>query len=237
MLRLRTRPFSCVLVVGWVLAVASVLMAEDAPAPKKPDAEPPAKTAWKMLCDGKSLTDWKVTNFGGEGAVKAEDGAIVMQQGADLTGINWAGAALPVVNYEVALDAEKIGGNDFFCGLVFPVGEAHCSFVVGGWGGGVVGLSAVDGQYADGNETTSIGSFDKKHWYQIRLRVSEKYIQAWIDNKRVFSLNTTGKKLTVHPAVEALKPFGVSCYATVAAVKNIRVRELTKEESLEVPKE
>ena len=235
MMRMTTREFACVLAVAWALAIPNVLMAEDAP--KNPGSEPVAKSEWKVLCDGKSLKDWKVTQFGGEGAVKAEGGAIVMQRGAELTGINWAGAALPKLNYEVVLDAKKIDGSDFFCGLVFPIGDAHCSFVVGGWGGGVVGLSAVDGMYADDNETTSVASFEENRWYQVRLRVNEKYIQAWIDNKRVFNLDTTGKKLTVHPAVEELKPFGVSCYLTVAAVRNIRLRELTKEEAVEIPKE
>ncbi|HLX61482.1 MAG TPA: DUF1080 domain-containing protein [Planctomycetota bacterium] len=209
------------------------LSAED----KKPPAEVPAKTEWKVLCDGKSLKDWKVTPFGGEGAVKSEDGAIVMQRGTELTGINWDGAALPKQNYEVELEAKRIDGSDFFCGLVFTVGDSQCSFVAGGWGGGTVGLSAVDGMYADDNATTTIQAFDDNRWYKIRLRVSENHIQAWIDNKRVVNLATAGKQISVHPAVAQLKPLGVSCYSSIAAVKNIRIRDLTKEESVEVPKE
>jgi len=205
------------------------------------------KTEWKVLCDGTSLKDWKVTEFGGEGEVEAKDGAIVMQQGSELTGIHWAGAALPKKNYEVQLDAKRVNGSDFFCGLVFPVGDSFCSFVVGGWGGGVVGLSAVDGLYAVDNQTVSYHSFDDNRWYRIRLRVSESYIQAWIakaddkgefrENKRVVNLETKGKRLSVHPAVDLSKPLGVSCYATVAAVKNIRLRELTPDEAKEVPKD
>lgn len=235
MLRLTWPMFSGRLAMVWALAIPGLLSAEDTG--KKPAAEPTAKTEWKVLCDGKSLKDWKVAQFGGDGAVKSEDGAIVMQQGAELTGIHWDGAALPKRNYEVDLDAKKIDGSDFFCGLVFPVGDDQCSFVVGGWGGGVVGLSAVDGMFADDNSTTSHMSFDDKRWYRIRLRVSETHIQAWIDDKRVVNLDTRGKKISMHPAVLPLKPFGVSCFSTVAAVRNIRIRDLTKEESVEVPKE
>jgi hypothetical protein len=220
-------------VVLWSLTVFVALSAEDSS--KKTAAEPAAKTGWKMLCDGKSLKDWAVTKFGGEGAVKSENGAIVLQQGADITGINWTGEALPKKNYEVALEAERLDGNDFFCGLVFPVGNDYCSFVVGGWGGGVVGLSSVDGQYADDNPTTTYTAFDDKRWYKIRLRVGEKRIQAWIDSKQVVDLDTTGKKISVHPAVELLKPLGVACYATVAGLRNIRIRDLTKEEAVEAP--
>lgn len=215
------------------LLSAHVVLAEETL--KAPDSIAAAKSEWKVLCDGKSLKDWRKASFGGEGSVDVEDGAIVMQQGSDLTGIQWTGAQLPRINYEVVLDAKRLQGTDFFSGIVFPIGDSYCSFVVGAWGGGVVGLSSIDNQFADRNETTLDSSFDDKRWYQIRLRVSETYLQGWIDDKRVFCVKTAGKKFTVHPAVETLKPFGVSCYATVAAIKNIRLRELTKEELAEVP--
>ncbi len=230
-----TRMSTIRLAMMWALLMPIFLLAEEPS--KTPIADPVAPTEWKTLCDGKSLKDWSVAKFGGEGAVESTDGAIVMQQGSELTGIQWIGAALPKKNYEIALEAKRIDGSDFFCGIVFPIGEAYCSFVVGGWGGGTVGLSAIDGLYADNNETTTSAGFDDKRWYKIRLRVSEKFIQSWIDNKRAFKLDTTGKKLTVHHAVEILKPFGVSCYATVAAVRKIRIRDLSKEEAVEVPKD
>ena len=238
----------CVAILALATAFAVFATAQD-----KPAANAPVKVQWKVLCDGTSLKNWKITEFGGEGAVEPEDGAIVMQQGSELTGIHWVGAALPKKNYELALEAKKIDGSDFFCGLVFPVGDSFCSFVVGGWGGGVVGLSAVDGLYAVDNETATYRSFDTNRWYKIRLRVSEQHIQAWIqpvakpgekpakpgdfDEKRVVNLVTTGKKLSLHPAIDLSKPLGVSCFSTVAAVRDIRLRELTKEEAVEEPKE
>lgn len=233
--------------------VASAVDPQEQAAQSASAAKAPAQPEWKVLCDGTSLKNWKITEFGGEGDVEPQDGAIVMQQGSELTGIHWAGPALPKRNYELALDAKRIDGSDFFCGLVFPVGDSFCSFVVGGWGGGVVGLSAVDGLYAVDNETVSYDSFDANRWYKIRLRVSDKHIQAWIqpvaklgekppkpgafDEKRVVNLATTGKKLSLHPAVDLSKPLGVSCFSTVAAVKDIRIRELSKEEAAETPKE
>jgi len=233
-----------VMAVG--VASVAVAVAGDPPAKQKVAAAAD-KTDWKVLSDGTSMKDWKVTQFGGEGDVDTKDGAIVMQQGSELTGITWNGAALPKVNYEIQLEAKKIDGSDFFCGLVFPVRDSFCSFVVGGWGGGVVGLSAIDGQYAIDNQTATYDSFDNKRWYKIRLRVSENFIQAWISKsddkgeykttKRVVNLDTRGKKLSLHPAIELSKPLGVSCYSTVAAVKNIQIRELTKDEAAETPKD
>src|SRR5438309_9155626 len=108
------------LAIVCALAMLNLLSGEEQD--KKPASEPVAKTEWKVLCDGKSLKDWAVTKFGGEGAVEAKDGAIEMKQGNEITGITWAGAELPKRNYEVSLESKKIDGSDFFCGVVFRIG-------------------------------------------------------------------------------------------------------------------
>lgn len=201
------------------------------PDEKSSEVEPEmAAEKTQVLFDGKSLDHWKVSNFGGEGAVDLVDGAIIMQRGSDLTGIHWDGDPLPRINYEVTLEAQRIDGSDFFCGIVFPVSDEFCSFVAGGWGGSTVGLSSVDGMYAAENETGTYAMFEDKTWYKFRLRVSEHAITAWINGKRHVHLKTMGRKLTVHPAVDSSKPFGISCYATVAGLKDIKVRDLTDEE-------
>ena len=51
-------------------------------------------------------------------------------------------------------------GGDFFCGLTFPYGDASCTFVVGGWGGGLVGLSSINGDDASENETRTTISWE-----------------------------------------------------------------------------
>ena len=48
---------------------------------------------------------------------------------------------IPKINYEVALDAMRVSGSDFFCGLTVPVNDSFCSLIVGGWGGGLGGVS------------------------------------------------------------------------------------------------
>jgi len=188
-------------------------------------------TKWKALFDGKTLKDWKSSQFGGEGDVAVKDGAIVMQQGSEMTGIVWDGAALPKMNYEISLQAQRIDGGDFFCGLTFQVKDDPCSLIIGGWGGGVVGISSLDGQDAANNETARYESFDKGRWYKIRLRVSENGLMAWIDDKQVVGVETKGRKISIRPEVELSRPLGVSCYATVAGLKDIQIRELTPEEA------
>ena len=36
---------------------------------------------WQPLFDGKTLTNWQSTKFGGEGAVKVENGQIILDAG------------------------------------------------------------------------------------------------------------------------------------------------------------
>ena len=189
-----------------------------------------AKGKVHVLFDGKNLDNWKRSNFGGEGEVEIVDDAVVMQRGQDMTGIHWTGEKLPDINYEVTLEAKRIDGSDFFCGIVFPVNDSFCSFVAGGWGGSVIGLSSIDDIFAAENETGTYASFDDGKWYKFRLRVSDSMITAWIDGKEYVRFKTTDRKLSVHPLSAPGKPFGVMCYATVAGVRDIKLRELTEAE-------
>ena len=193
-------------------------------APESGDAEKD-KDGWTSLFDGESLKGWEATEFGGEGEVKVEDGRILLGTGNDLTGIHTE-RKLPKIDYEVELEAMRVDGSDFFCGLTFPVGESHCSLIVGGWGGGVCGLSSLDGLDASENETTSFREFKSGVWYPIRLRVTEKRIEAWIEGKQVVDQDITGKKISVRAEVLPSRPFGFASYQTTAALRKIRVRDI-----------
>ena len=78
-------------------------------------------------------------------------------------------AKLPKTNFEISLDAKRVQGHDFFCGLTFPVGDSFASLIVGGWGGAVCGISSIDGNDASSNDTTTRRKFDNDKWYHIRL--------------------------------------------------------------------
>jgi hypothetical protein len=206
----------------------------EAKAEAKADAKAdpkPAPTKWKSLFDGKTLKNWKSSQFGGEGEVSVKDGAIIMSQGSEMTGIVWDGDELPKMNYEISLSAQRIDGGDFFCGLTFQVNEDPCSFIVGGWGGGLVGISSLDGQDAANNETARFESFHSKRWYKIRLRVSENGLMGWIDEKQVVGVETKDRKISIRPEVDLSRPLGIACYATVAGLKDIQIRKLTPAEA------
>ncbi len=176
------------------------------------------------LFDGKTLTGWAVADFGGSGEVKVQEGKLILEMGV-MTGVTWTNP-IARMNYEVELEAMRVDGSDFFCGLTFPVGEHPCSLIVGGWGGGVVGLSSLDGEDAAHNETTRYLNFEKGRWYRIRLQVSPAAIQAWIDEDKVVDVTTTGRNISIRSEVEPSKPFGFATWSTTGALRNLRMRPL-----------
>ena len=153
---------------------------------------------WESLFDGKSLGKWKKTEFGGEGDVTIENGEIVMAAGHDMTGITWTGD-VPTENFEIEVKARRLSGNDFFCGLTFPVGKTHCSFIAGGWAGAVCGLSTLDGEDASENDTMRIRDFETARWYTVRVRVTVDRIQAWIDDEVFADVKTAGRRIGIRP--------------------------------------
>ncbi|MCA9033564.1 MAG: DUF1080 domain-containing protein [Planctomycetaceae bacterium] len=200
----------------------------DLVAPK--DEKPAAgkDDGWKMLFNGKDLTDWKVTNFGGEGDVFVEDGAMVITQGAELSGAHTE-QKIPKINYEIQYEAQRSAGSDFFAGLTFPVADASCSLILGGWGGGVCGLSSLDGMDASENETTSYREFEKGKWYKIRLIVTDKRIDAWVDDDHMVEVETEGRRISVRFEMERSKPLGFATWQTTGRIRNARIRSLPAE--------
>lgn len=180
---------------------------------------------WQPLFDGKSLDGWVVTPFAGHGEIEVRDGTLVLNQGV-LTGIHRTNPPA-LVDYEVSLEARRVLGGDFFCGLTFPVLDSHATLIVGGWGGAVVGISSLDDQDAAQNETTQYRSFQKDRWYAIRLAVTRTHLSVWIDDERLIHVATAGKKVALRSGeIEMSAPFGLATWSTTAELRNLRWRSL-----------
>jgi hypothetical protein len=205
-----------------IMALAATQTTADDASAKVGKAKPAFKEIgreWTPLFDGRTLTGWKVTQFGGEGPVEAKNGELILGAGSNLTGVT-IDRPIPRTNYEVTLEAKRVDGSDFFCGLTFPVKKDPCSLILGGWGGGVCGLSSIDGSDAHENETTKYHKFDNGRWYAVRLRVTDKKIEAWLDK------DLADHNISIRIEVEASRPFGFASYDTKAALRNIRMRLL-----------
>jgi|SRR5688572_2985472 len=190
----------------------------------KTTAQQPVPAGAIQLFDGKTLNGWRISDFAGKGPVRVEDGKLILEMGT-MTGVTYTND-VPTMNYEISVEAMRVDGSDFFCGLTFPVGKDPCSLIVGGWGGGVVGLSSLDGQDAANNETTQYINFEKGRWYKVRLRVLPNKIQAWIDEDKVIDADTTDRQISIRLEVEESRPLGFSSWSTTAALRNIYLRKL-----------
>ncbi len=177
------------------------------------------------LFNGKTLDGWNITEYGTQGPVLVSEGKIILNYGDGCTGITYEND-FPKVNYEVTLEAQKTVGNDFFCGITFPVNDEFCSLIVGGWGGPVVGLSCIDGMDAANNETKTLKKFDKNVWYKIKLNVTDEKITAWIDDEKLVDFAYPGHKLSLRSEVVLSKPFGFFTWSTTGELKNIRMVRL-----------
>lgn len=209
-----------------ILGVLCVSLGADQPA-KEPAAGKPKKL---VLFDGKSLDNWNKTDFTACGEVKVEDGTIVLNVGSSMTGITSTRKDLPVTNYELTYEAQRLSGYDFFAAATFPVGKSHVTLVNGGWGGSVTGISSIDGSDASENETGKFFDYKNKTWYKFRVRVTDEKIRCWIGDKEIIDVTHKGRRVGTRIETDSSKPLGFATWETSGALRNIEVRVLTADE-------
>jgi len=186
----------------------------------------PKTGGWQPLFDGASLKGWRETPFTGHGRVHIEKGTIFLDAGNPMTGITWTGS-VPRSDYEIQFEAARLEGSDFFAAMTFPVGDSFCTWVTGGWGGDIVGLSNLDGWDASDNETRTYFNFEKGRWYQLRLQVSDDRIRAWIDGRPVINVSIAGRSVGLrYGEMKLSAPFGFASYATTGGLRKIEYRLL-----------
>ena len=179
------------------------------------------------LLEGPSW-DWRVfesTKYLKAGAVKFEDGIMTIAAGEP-----FSGAALtdPVYSdyYELSLEARRTAGSDIFCGIYFPVGDSHCSVVLGGWGNSLSGLSMLDGLSAAENETAYPQSFGNDKWVKVQLKVLPESLTLMADGETVIHLDREGRELTPYLGLEMFHPLGFFTYESAAEIRNARITRL-----------
>ena len=200
--------------------------------PSKPETKKeevsPAKEI--ILFDGKSLNDWESVDIGASGTVELEGGLMIINQGDSISGAVYKKAAsLPMTNYEISLEAKRLEGVDFFCGLTFPVGSVKtcATLVCGGWGGAVTGISNIDNLDASENSTSNFVRYEDNKWYAVKVRVTPENLSVWIDDKHLIDQDLKDKKVNVRPGpIESYLPLSFTTYATTAAIRNVKLKVL-----------
>jgi hypothetical protein len=176
-----------------------------------------------ILFDGNSLDRWEVIDFEGHGEISIVDSTIVIGKGELISGIRWTDE-FPKINYEVSLSAKRVSGGDFFCGMTFPVRESCLTLIIGGWHGTLSGLSCIDGYDAANNQTGIVYYYGSDIWYDIRLRVSDDKIEAWVGEDKIVDFNIGKSRLSLRWEVESSAPFGITTYKTTGVLRDLRLR-------------
>ena len=194
-------------------------------------AAKPAAAA-QSLFDGKTLTGWKDSGFAGAGEVtvepnfKGQGPVIRIDAGQSLSGLTFTNA-VPKTNFEITLEALKVQGNDFFVGLTFPVGEAHATLVLGGWGGATTGISSIDGLDASENDTTKFLGYEKDKWFRIRMKVTPAKLETWINDEKVVDQDLKDRRISMRfGEIESSVPLGIATYQTTTVVRSVQIKSL-----------
>ncbi len=221
------------IVIAGLLALCGCEKHESAPqtpTPEAPEVQAAAEPDGWIAMETVEPGHWQPINGAAELEWNKETGVLHIDFGTDLNGVRWTGP-LPAAPYEIELEARRMSGNDFFCGLTFPVrSENECvTFVVGGWGGDIVGISSIDGLDASDNSTASMQEFENERWYRLRVRVETERLQAWIDEQEVVDADLLDRRLSLREGpIEDCAPLGLATWATRAEMRGMRWRKLGK---------
>ena len=182
---------------------------------------------WISLFDGKTLTGWKILQYGGNGKPTVKNGSMILPTATEgtMTGVCWVGDPLPSMNYMITYEARRVAGGDIFAALTFPYGDTAASLIFGGWYGIVNGLSSIDGFDASENETCQYFSYNNDQWYTVELRVTTDSICAMVGKEKVVDLATAGKDIHVRDA-SLDTGFTLWNYCSTGEIRNLRIKKL-----------
>ncbi len=186
---------------------------------------------WRLL-EAPLLQHWQSAGLEGEGSISFAGGEIVLGPGQPMTGVKftaWSDMKLPLVDYAIEFEAMRVDGQDIFAGITFPIRrlDTCATLVVGGWGGGLVGVSSIDGLNANENSTPGGHPFTNGQWYRFRLEVRDEELKAWLEDRLIINTSIKGRTISLRPGqIEQCVPFGVATYLSTGKVRGLVVTEL-----------
>lgn len=175
---------------------------------------------------------WDLDGFSGGFFHELEGGVLTIRQGEPISVVRYTGLPpeqLPLVDYEIAWEARRTQGHDFFSAITFPVGslETCLTAVIGGWGGKKVGFSSIDEQDASENPYSTEREFVNGRWYHFRLDVRADRVSLWIDGGLAATAPVAGRSISLRPGdIEFSAPLGFATYFTEAEIRHVVLRHL-----------
>lgn len=190
-----------------------------------------ATTRWSLL-DPAHSPHWAPAGIPEQGSTSVSEGLLTLGTGKPMTGSKftaWEKAHLPGTSYAIEYEARRIEGRDIFGMVTFPVSshDSHATFVLGGWGGTVTGISSI--QYSDANENSTRAEqhFENNRWYHIRIEVRPEDLRAWVDGRIVVNASIKGRKVSLRPGdIDHCLPFGFATWNTSAEIRHVRIEKI-----------
>ncbi len=185
-----------------------------------------------QLFNGRDLTGWKTADLFEGGKVEVlPDGAVECGFGNPMSGIAYTNTP-PRMNYELSLQAVRVQGSDFFAALTLPIESNCCTVIIGGWGGGLCGISSVDYLDASENQWSENITLENERWYTLRVRVTPGVLQVFLDETlytaRVEFDSSVRFSLRAGSDIDKTGPLGLATYRTRARWRNFTLTPITQ---------
>jgi hypothetical protein len=196
------------------------------------DPTPPQQTAIS-LSSSELQSQWQASGIPEQGPTEVSESVLRIGEGIPMTGIrfvgDWGALNLPWIDYALTFEARRVEGQDFFATCTFPIGgpDRCVSLVVGGWGGGLVGISCIDQLDASENNTRGEMAFNNGTWYRFRIEVREDDLQVWINGAPMVNASIKGRQLSLRSGeIDTCVPLGFATWRTVGEIRSIVVQRL-----------